>query len=431
MSIIKKILHNGHIRNIQAYFLINVIQKALPFLIIPIFTRMLSKDDMGYYLLYQSIFQIAIPLLTLGATSAITIKYYNLKKHISTYIFTSFGTVLGWFIILIVLSFFLRSRLTEWLNMPYDGILYASLSAFPWMVFSTYQNILRFKNKITEYGILTFTYTGIANGLGFLLLFTTSLSWRAFAMSNLIAYILCMLYAVKSLNRLQLLNFIFAKKYIGDLLKIGIPSALNRIGGWLENSLSRLLLNILIGASATSIFGIASTFGLVMNLVVDSINLAYVPLVFEKLADGRKESRLYLFKFSIFIYGVLIITALLICIVGYYGYVILFGSKYSDGLQFVIPLVLVATINGFYKIHLAYILFSQKTYIVMCITFFSGLLNLVIGYFLIQKYGVMGAVSSTLITQTIAYILCVIISNSMYPSGIKLHKLMRYGEKGL
>lgn len=430
MSLIKRIVHNDAVRNIQTYFLINVLQKSIPFLILPIFTRMLSNDDMGNYLLYQSIFQIVIPVLTLGVGSAITIEYYKLeKKVLSNYIFTSIGIALGWSILLIVLSFFLRSRLTEWLNMPYDGILYASLAAFPWMVFSTYQNILRFENNVSKYGVLALIATGLTNGLGFLLLFTTSLSWRAFAISNLIGYFLLMLYGLILLRNQQLIDVPFIKKHVYDILKIGVPSALNSIGGWLENSLSRLLLNILIGASATAVFGIASTFGMVMNLVSDSINLAYVPLVFKKLSDKTKGSRLYLLKFAAFIYGILIVIALSLCIVGYYGVIILFGNKYADSIQFVVPLVVVATINGFYKIHLAYILFSKKTYIVMCITIFSGLLNLGIGYFSIQKYGVMGAVYSTLTTQTVAYILSVIISNRMYPSVIRLHDLLKYGKK--
>ena len=361
MSLIKRIVHNDAVRNIQTYFLINVLQKSIPFLILPIFTRMLSNDDMGNYLLYQSIFQIVIPVLTLGVGSAITIEYYKLeKKVLSNYIFTSIGIALGWSILLIVLSFFLRSRLTEWLNMPYDGILYASLAAFPWMVFSTYQNILRFENNVSKYGVLALIATGLTNGLGFLLLFTTSLSWRAFAISNLIGYFLLMLYGLILLRKQQLIDVPFIKKHVYDILKIGVPSALNSIGGWLENSLSRLLLNILIGASATAVFGIASTFGMVMNLVSDSINLAYVPLVFKKLSDKTKGSRLYLLKFAAFIYGILIVIALSLCIVGYYGVIILFGNKYADSIQFVVPLVVVATINGFYKIHLAYILFYKK-----------------------------------------------------------------------
>ena len=89
MSLIKRIVHNDAVRNIQTYFLINVLQKSIPFLILPIFTRMLSNDDMGNYLLYQSIFQIVIPVLTLGVGSAITIEYYKLeKKVLSNYIFT-------------------------------------------------------------------------------------------------------------------------------------------------------------------------------------------------------------------------------------------------------------------------------------------------------------------------------------------------------
>ena len=56
-------------------------------------------------------------------------------------------------------------------------------------------------------------------------------------------------------------------------------------------------------------------------------------------------------------------------------------------------------------------------------------LGLGIGYFSIQKYGVMGAVYSTLTTQTVAYILSVIISNRMYPSVIRLHDLLKYGKK--
>jgi O-antigen/teichoic acid export membrane protein len=71
---------------------INIFDKTIPFLIIPILTRLISKEEIGLYTLYQTLFQILIPILTLSIDNTIIINYYKQNKRISQITFQQ-----GWF----------------------------------------------------------------------------------------------------------------------------------------------------------------------------------------------------------------------------------------------------------------------------------------------------------------------------------------------
>ena len=48
-----------------SYTIYNIIEKAIPFLILPIITRTLSKEDVGLYILFQALIEVLIPIMTL------------------------------------------------------------------------------------------------------------------------------------------------------------------------------------------------------------------------------------------------------------------------------------------------------------------------------------------------------------------------------
>ena len=50
---IRQTFRSKLLRDTASYSIINILDKAIPFLIMPIISRVLTKEDMGYYSLYQ------------------------------------------------------------------------------------------------------------------------------------------------------------------------------------------------------------------------------------------------------------------------------------------------------------------------------------------------------------------------------------------
>ena len=87
-----KLIGSELFRHSASYTFINFIEKALPFLVFPILTRKLSIEDVGLFVLYQSLIEILMPILTLSIDNSIILNYYKLelkefKKYFSNAIF--------------------------------------------------------------------------------------------------------------------------------------------------------------------------------------------------------------------------------------------------------------------------------------------------------------------------------------------------------
>ena len=86
------------------YTSINILNKVIPFVLLPILARILTKQEMGYYVLFQALYQIFIPILTLSLQQSVLINFYHLnnvefKKYFSgvfyllLIVFTITGTI--------------------------------------------------------------------------------------------------------------------------------------------------------------------------------------------------------------------------------------------------------------------------------------------------------------------------------------------------
>ena len=66
------------IKNASFYFAGDIVEKLIPFILIPILTRYLSADDYGYAGVAISIFRYSLSLLPL----ILVISWYSLKKEV-------------------------------------------------------------------------------------------------------------------------------------------------------------------------------------------------------------------------------------------------------------------------------------------------------------------------------------------------------------
>lgn len=410
-----KLFKNSIVKQIGYYFTINVLQKTIPFLILPICSRLFTKDEMGYYLLYQTLMQIILPIMTLGVDTSVILEFHRLKKErYATFIFMSLLVALFFTVIAFIIYGVFHSSIADAIQFSDKWLFVTLLTIFPTLIYAIYLNLQRFQEKIKHYGVISILVSVLVNGGGLVLAFMTSLKWESFVISNFIGYFFVSVYCIYQLFKQGYINLKWEFKWVRDILKVGIPAALNSIGSWLGNSINRLLLNILIGTAATADYGIGATFGMIMTLIQDSINLAYVPIVFKNLNDGSQNSFNLLNKLSLLLYFAIIACGVILSLVGYYGVSLLFGTEYADTKDCIIPLVAVGCVNGLYKVHNAYISYSKRTDIIMWITVSSGVVNVLLAYLMIPQSGILGAAYSALIAQCIAYIMCMYYANKSY-----------------
>lgn len=402
-------------RQTFTYTIINILDKAIPFLIIPILTRIISKEGIGYYTLYQTLFNISIPLLTLSIDSAILVNYYKqgkeeFNKYFSTGIFLSLAVyVLGG-----SLGFILSSPLSKLFGLPVGWIQITMVVVLLQFFSQLRKNLWRVKREALKYGSYSIPLTFTKNVLGLALVFYSDLGWKGIILGHLVGQLLFSIYAIYTFIKEGYLIKYYKTSFISDLLKFGGPISIHKIGAWLSNALNKILLNTIIGVAATGSYGVAATFGIIITVIGDAVSKAYVPYLYEKLKTFNEKTAIQLVKLIYGYYGFYFAITIIISIIGYYGVGQIFGSQYLDTKVFILPIVLAATINALYKIHVDFISFTKKTHLIAAATITSGILNIFVAYWFITKYGIIGAAYSAATIQLLTYVIILFLSNKQF-----------------
>lgn len=398
------------------YSFFNFTERAISFIILPIITRILTKEDIGYYILYQAMIEVLIPVMSLNIDSSILLNFYKLDdKEFTKYFGTGLSLfVLVYFVVLIVGLVFSDS-ISSLLQFPFFWLnIIFIIVAFRFFV-QLRQNLWRVRYRLKSFGIFTIGIAVLKNVLGLVLVFYTDLGWRGLIIGHLIGYFVFAIYALFTFYQENLIKITKNLTYVKDLFKVGFPLSLHKLGLWLGNAANRIIITGILGAAATGSYGIGATFGLMVTLIEDAFTKAFIPHLFDKLKNITENKKYEIVKLSYYVYIFLIVISIVVFILGYFSVGLIFGEEYLDTREFILPLILAAMFKGFYKLHASYIMFTKKTYKITQITFTTGILNIALAYFMIQQFGLLGAAYSMLIITFLQYIFSFYVGNKLIP----------------
>ena len=151
MSIISKSL----IRSLSIYSLGNIINAAVPFLLLPFLTNYLSKEDYGIIAMFQVIMSFLNPISGVSLQGAITRKYFFIKdkpEKFSRYVST--GTLFITLIsaLLLVIMILLKEQLSSITEFPAEWIWVILVCSFTHNIIEVLLAIWRVKLKAGKYG---------------------------------------------------------------------------------------------------------------------------------------------------------------------------------------------------------------------------------------------------------------------------------------
>lgn len=417
-KLISNLKNSRLVKETFSYTFINVLEKIIPFLLLPIYTRLLSKEDVGYFVLYQALFPLVVPLLTFSLQNAVFLNYFKINKEKFSSYFTSI------FILFLGISFFLGanflwfsdqiaqlSGFTSW------GVKLLFFLAFFQFVNNLRQGLWRNQRKVRQFGVFTILLSICKNGVGLLLILYGGFEWEGILIGHLIGYLGFSLVAIYTFYKEAyfISKLSDLKENFRDGFKISFPLSLHKLSAWLGTTISRVFIAKKMGPGFTASFGVASTFNVICTVLFDALNKAYAPALFEKLKNYKPNLNKSLIRMNFIYYLLIITTTIAITIIGYYCVGFVFGDQYESTKYFIIPLTLSAGFNGLYKIHVNYIFFTKKTYFITIITVLTAALNIPLAYFLIVNYGLIGAAYSMLLSNFIYYALAYIISQRLFP----------------
>lgn len=392
---IRKIFSNSAI-----YVLSVIFNKGLNFALLPILTLYLSKEDYGTLSLLMAITTIASVYIGMFPSSFVINKYYYYgKEKIAEYIGNIFILVIiTYFIVLLILLLFQNVLLPTNLDHKTFLLFSVSLYALFSMSFNFIDTILQIEKNAIKFAILqTFQSIGSVS-LALLLIIEFSAGWKGKFYAELFVLSLVCVYAIWYVVKHNYYKFSIDFLYLKDLWFFLFPLTFNVIGLFLMGSIDRIFIGHFLGLTEVGIYGISIAMAMVVNIVYDSIIKAIRPYLYELLALKTQKGNNQAIKLTlIYLLGCIVIFVLYILLLPYIFHIMI-NIKFEAALIYIPYLALAFTFEGIRKIFGLYLTYYNHVKIIATSTIAVAILNIVLNYFLIQTYGIMGAVISSLVS---------------------------------
>ena len=392
---LKKLLKNSSI-----YLGTEILNKAIPFLLLPIITTYLSPTEYGVYGMYQVLISFIIPFIGMNLHIHITINYFKISKEKLSEILNSilvllhFHTLLA-LIVVFIISFFINNPL---------GIENRYLYILPLIIYIQMINtfnltILRNQEKALKYGIIQITISIFNFSSVLLLLLCFNMGWTSLVYGLLIGHFIVFLYSFYYMKVEYNLKFnifySFKKIYL-----ISLPLIFHLIGGSIIFLSDRIFIQQMQGLKDVGLYSIGNQFGIITLIVLNSVVLAINPWMYKKLANNEN-----ILKYIYLLMGLFLIIGVVIWLSALFVFPYMVDSKYVEAKNVIFWISIGFVFRGWYQLFYNVVLNEGKTKIFMYITLGAGISNLILNYFLIRLNGIVGAAQATMIAFFIMFLL--------------------------
>ena len=419
-------LKNNLFKGFAIYLGSSLINKAIPFFLLPILTRYLTTEEYGILAMYQVMISFGMPIVGMNMASNITRNFYSKSKEfVARLVFNLFIVLtVSSTIFLLFISVYLLAGGTQF-SIPQRWLYVLPLIAFMNMVNSFNLTILRNRKRAVEYGGFEISRTIIDLSLTILLIVVYTYGWEGRATGILVGSLFIGIISVFRIWQSGYLFFELDTDQIKEILRISLPLIPHALGGVIITLGDRIFIDQMVSTSAVGVYTVGYQFGMIMTLVVMAFNKTWSPWMYELLAEEKEENKKIIVKATYLVSGSFILLALGVTGISYFLLPVMTSEAYHGGFVFVIWIAMGYAFNGMYMLVFPYGVHVGKTTYLGVTTFIAAIINLIVNYYLISINGPLGAAQATLLSYGIMFISVWWYSNKLYPMpwlNFKIHQ---------
>lgn len=373
------------------YTVSNFLIKGLSVISTPIFTRILTKAEVGNFSNFSTWLGILAIIVTADLYASISRAKYDFDEEMDGYlssilILSNIITLITYGIVECNSAFFVN-----FFDMP---LIYIRM-LFAYLLFSPAFNFLQTKHRIyRKYKFfIFFSLLSSFLNLGISVLFVL------LADDKFMGRVLGTVVPMTVMN-LALWAYILFKgrkvslKHWKYGLLISGPLIFHALSSNLLSSSDRIMIKKICGAQDTALYSVAYSAASLVQLLWTSMNQAWSPWLYDNIHAGnlveiRKRTKTY---FSIFA-----LIAIAILLVVPEAILLLAGRKYYEA-RFVLPPVVVGIVFQFaYSLYVNLEIYMKKTYTISIGTIGATVINIGLNAIFIPRFGYIAAAYTTLV----------------------------------
>ena len=379
-----------------------VIIQGLNFLAAPIFSRMLGTENYGIVSLYNTWTMIVTAVFSLQAGNTLQIarnkfpledqeKYQSSILGLGTVTYLVFSAV-------VVLLIGAISRAIQLEKAMVAVMLVHSYGQF---CLNLANAKYTYEFKAGRNFVLSVVTAACSLGVSVLLIhkLPESTNYWGRILGNAVTYILMGLTA-------WILLFpkgkTFCKaEYWTFALPLGLPLILHSLSGLILSQSDRVMLQHMSDEATVGIYSLAYSFSTVLNVIWNALNNSWAPFYFEytrtgQLEEMKKRAGNYLELFTVLATGFVLLSSEV--------YHVFADSSFWGGTNLVPVLAIGYYMVFLYSFPVNFEFYHKKNKFIAITTVAAALCNIVLNYFFIRSFGILGAAIATAIAHGLQFL---------------------------
>ncbi len=389
------------------YTIGNYLLKGLNFLTIPVFTKIMSPSDYGIYNTYLSYEAILFIVIGLALHASLKNGKYRFgerfNRYVSTCIIVQIVSAFIWIIVANV-TYPLYADVLQLSRVLVNLLIIYSLATAIIQIYNAYVGL--------EYRYNDFIKISAVNAiiniiLSLVLIFTICKghTYLGRIIGTVVSAIIIALYIVCVLWRKEkpTKNLEFVKFGVLYSLPI-IPHGFSQV---ILSQFDRIMIRTMIGDTEAGIYSFAYNIYSIVFVTTTSTDQVWGPWFYEKMNSGdekiiRVRAKDYSFGIACMVIMVLLLAPEIIMILG--------SNDYYNAVYSVIPIVVSGYFVFLYTLPVQVEYYFSKTKLIAFGTMCAALINAVLNFIFIPKYGYIAASYTTLVTYILYFAFHMFIS---------------------
>lgn len=281
------------IKNFMVFLFGSFGSKILTFIMLPLYTTILSTGQYGEIDLISTTTALLLPLATLGLVEAIfrfiMSRDYSQSSVLSIGIFVS---LLGYGIILLILQ--IISLFFKWKYMNLMAIL-----LFSSILYEVFTNYLKAVGKARRFALAGIIQTFFALFFNIIFLVVFSLGTRGYTWAYILSYVIPTLFILLREHLVKEIRICYwDSKLAKQMLQYSFPLIFSTLSWWIIMSSDRYMIRFFLGAGAVGIYSVASKIPTIFQTLISIFQTVWQISINEIYEEDFKNLKLYFQKFT-------------------------------------------------------------------------------------------------------------------------------------
>lgn len=413
--LLKNILKSKLVGNTAIYALANVLNGVIPFLLLPVLTRVFTPEEYGLVTLISAVIAIISAFTGLSVHGAVSVKYFDKEIDHPKFVGASLMVLAGSTCLVLLFLLVAGGELSEWIHLPKQWLIIAAIASAAQFVINIRLTMWQVQDQAMRYGFFQVTQTFFNLSLSLALVFWMMMGWEGRAWGIVAAAVIFAGFAMITLHKEKLVDWQGDKKYAKSAIYFGVPLIPHVVGGLMMAISDRVILSSILDLRSVGHYSVGLQMAMAIGFFADALVKAYGPFLFKTLANESMEQNSKVVSLTYFVFISFLLLAMFYSFILPWIYSVFVGQSFQDSVEIAKIASFGYAFQGMYYAIAGFLFYKGKTGRLSMLTLACGVVNIAITYWMVGLYGIVGAAWSFLLLQIIFFLGAWFLAQKAHP----------------